>query len=236
MSRRTIARFYRLVSVREQNAGHCVLLDDKPLKTPGGRVLVLPTRALAEAVAQEWREQAAHIDPAKMPLTGLGYAAAELVPARREEVAKHALSYGVSDLVCYRADSPPELARRQAAAWDPLLGWLRERHGIALRTGSGLGFVEQPGEGLRQAADQIAALDDFELVALDRATGLTGSLVLGLCLLAGHIDAAGAFAAAHIDEEFQAEKWGRDAEAEARRRHTRLELAAAERFLQLARA
>lgn len=236
MTRRTIARFYRSVSVNERDGGFAVVLDDKPLKTPGGRLLVLPTRTLAEAIAQEWRKQDVNVEPAKMPLTGLGYAAAELVPARRNEVAEHALGYGRSDLLCYRAEAPVELVRRQAAAWDPLLDWLQERHGIAFRTGSGLGFVAQPAEGLQRAADQIAALDNFELAALDRAAGLTGSLVLGLCLLEGRLDAAAAFAAAHVDDEFQAENWGRDAEAETRRSGIRLELAAAERFVRLARA
>ncbi len=236
MSRRTIAKFYRVVSVSAQGGGYAVLLDDKPMKTPGGRVLVLPTEALAEAIAQEWREQDACIEPAKMPLTGLAHAACDLLPARRGEVAEHALGFGRSDLLCYRAENPLELARRQAAAWDPLLDWLREEHGVELRTGSGLRFVDQPAEAIERLAAFVGVLGDWELIALDRAAGLTGSLVLGLAMASGRLDAAGAFAAAHVDEDFQAEKWGRDVEAESRRRQMGSELAAAARFLQLARA
>jgi chaperone required for assembly of F1-ATPase len=236
MSRRTIARFYQSVAVNGGGGRYFVVLDAKPLRTPGGNDLVLPTRALAEAIAQEWREQDGRIEPAKMPLTGLAYAAIDFLPARRSEVAEHALSFGRSDLLCYRAADPPELARRQAAAWDPLLEWLREQHGIDLKLGSGLRFVQQSPEALQQLADRVTLFGEFELVVLDRAAGLTGSLVLGLALLEGRLGAAAAFASSHIDEEFQAAIWGRDAEAEARHRHIRLELAAAERFLQLARA
>jgi len=235
MSRRTIAKFYRSVSVSAQDGGHAVLLDGKPLRTPGGSILILPTEALAEAIAQEWREQGAHVDPARMPLTGLAHVAIDTIPARRNEVADHALGFGRSDLLCYRAEDPLELVHRQAAVWDPLLDWLREHYGIELKTGSGLRFVNQAAEALERMAALVGTLDAFELVALDRAAGLTGSLVLALALLSGRLDAAAAFAAAHIDEAFQTEKWGRDAEAEARRDRMRHELAAAERFLELAR-
>lgn len=236
MSRRTIAKFYRSASVAARNGGYAVLLDGKPLKTPGGNVLILPTEALAEAIAQEWREQDARVEPAKMPLTGLAQAAIDLLPARRREVVDHVLGFGRSDLLCYRAQDPLELVCRQAAVWDPLLDWLREEHGIALKTGSGLRYVDQPAEALERMAALVGTLGEFDLIALDRAASLTGSLVLALAMLSGRLDAAAAFAAAHIDEAFQTEKWGRDAEAEARRDRMRCELEAAERFLKLARA
>jgi chaperone required for assembly of F1-ATPase len=170
-----------------------------------------------------------------MPLTGLAYAAIDLFPDLLDEVLNHALGFGRCDLVCYRAEAPQELVARQAAAWDPVLDWLRRERGIELGTGAGLRFVEQPPPALQSIAALVGALDGFALVALDRAAGLTSSMVLGLAMLSGHLDAAGAFSAAHVDENFQADKWGRDAQAEARLAHMQDELAAAERFLRLAR-
>lgn len=235
MTRRAVAKFYRSVSVSAQNGEYVVLLDGKPIKTPGGRRLVLPTEALAEAIAQEWREQGVRVEPAKMPLTGLAYAASNLFPAHRGEIAEHVLGFGRNDLLCYRAEEPLELVRRQSVAWDPLLYWLREQHGVVLRTGSGLRFVDQPTDAVQGLAALVGSCDAFELVALDRAATITGSLVLALAMRSGHLDVAAVFAAAHVDESFQAEMWGRDAEAEARRGAMLRELGAAERFLRLSR-
>jgi chaperone required for assembly of F1-ATPase len=233
MTRRTIARFYKEVSTAAQDGGFAVLLDGKPVKTPGRAPLSLPTAAIAEAVAEEWRAQGEQIEPASMPLTGLAHAAFDLVPRHRGKVIEHILGFGRSDLVCYRAEAPSELAVRQERLWNPWLAWIAGAHGVRLQTGAGLSFIEQPVDSALALEKLVCALGDFQLAALDRAASLTGSIVLGLAMLDRRLGAADAFAAAHVDEEYQAETWGRDPASEARKAHLLAELAAAERVLHL---
>jgi len=233
MTQRTIARFYKDVSTAAEGDGYAVLLDGKPVKTPGRAAFVLPTSAFAEAVADEWRAQREQIDPVSMPLTGLVHAALDLVPHHRGKVIGHVQGFGRSDLLCYRAEAPSELALRQARLWDPWLVWVAEAHGVRLQTGTGVAFIEQPVDSGLALEKLVCALDDFQLAALDRAASLTGSIVLGLAMLDGRLRATDAFAAAHVDEEYQAETWGRDAASEARKAHLLAELAAAERVLHL---
>ena len=233
MTRRTIARFYKEVSVAAQDGGFAVLLDGKQVKTPGRAALALPTSAFAEAVAEEWRAQSEQIEPASMPLTGLAHAALDLVPHHRGKVIEHILGFGRSDLLCYRAEAPSGLAARQARLWDPWLAWIAEAHGVRLQTGTGVAFIEQPMDSGLALEKLVCARGDFQLAALDRAASLTGSIVLGLAMLDRRLSAADAFAAAHVDEEYQAETWGRDAAAEARKAHLLAELAAAERVFRL---
>jgi len=213
-----------------------VLLDGKPLKTPSRSGYALPQRALAEAVAAEWRGQGEAIDPDSMPITRLVNTAVERVPASREPVAEQVLSVGRSDLLCYRADTAPELAARQAAVWDALLDWLAERYGARLRTGQGIAFIDQPTDALAALKQAVGRLDDFALTGLSAAASILGSLVLALALWEGRIDAAEAMRLATLDEAFQSERWGVDAEAQARLDRLGAELAAVERFLRLIRA
>ncbi|MBU6445594.1 MAG: ATPase [Alphaproteobacteria bacterium] len=236
MTQRKHKRFYKNVSVGEREGGFVVLLDGKPLKTPSRSAYALPRRALAEAVAEEWRGQGEQIDPDTMPITRLANTAMERVPASRAPVAEQALALGRSDLLCYRADTAPELAARQAAAWDPLLDWLAERYGAKLRTGAGITFVEQPAAALAALRRTVEQLDDFALTGLSAAAAILGSLVLALALSEGRIDAAEAMRLATLDEVFQSERWGVDAEAQARLDRLGAELAAVERFLRLIRA
>lgn len=226
-------RFYKDVSVAEEDGGCRVLLDGRTLKTSAKAALELPTRALAEAVAEEWRAQGEEIDPPAMHLTRLSFGAIDGVKVDRAKVANHALSFGGSDLLSYRADAPQELAARQAAAWDPLLEWAAERHAARLLVTSGVGHIVQPAETLAALERAVAAQSDFALSALHAATMITGSLVLALALADGHITAEQAFAIATIDETYQAEKWGTDSEAEQRLKRHAEELAAADRFLLL---
>jgi chaperone required for assembly of F1-ATPase len=168
-----------------------------------------------------------------MPLTGLAHAALDLVPHHRGKVIEHILGFGRSDLLCYRADAPSELSARQARLWDPWLAWVADTHGVRLQTGTGVAFIEQPVDSGLGLEKLVCALGDYQLAALDRAASLTGSIVLGLAMLDGRLGAADAFAAAHVDEEFQSETWGRDVTAEARKAHLLAELAAAEHVLKL---
>jgi len=226
-------RFYKDVSVAEEGGAFRVLLDGRTLKTQAKATLELPTKALAEAVAQEWRDVGEDIDPTLMPLTRLSFAAIDGVKVDRARVADHALSFGGADLLSYRADTPQELIARQAAAWNPVLDWAKERYGAALRVTTGITHVEQPTEALAALRKAIDAQPDFALAALHTATTITGSLVLALALIDGRLTAEQAFAAATVDETFQAEKWGMDHEAEQRLKRHAAELSGAEIFLRL---
>ena len=236
MTQRKLKRFYKDVSVGGRDGAFAVLLDGKPLKTPSRSAYALPQRALAEAVATEWRQQGEEVDPDTMPITRLVNTAVERVPASRAPVAEQVLAIGRSDLLCYRADTAPGLAARQAAGWDPLLDWLAERYGARLRIGQGIAFVDQPAEALAALEQAIRPLDDFTLTGLSAAATILGSLALALALSEGRIDAAEAMRLATLDETFQSERWGVDAEAQARLDRLGAELAATERFLRLARA
>ncbi len=227
-------RFYRDVSVVPADDGFAVLLDGKPVKTPGREMLIVQPRALAEAIAEEWRGQGEEIDPAAMPLTKLANTAIDIVAPDRGRTANQILAYGRTDLLIYRAEAPQDLVARQNARWNPLLDWLAERYGARLVTGQGVTFVDQPGDALVALDSAVWAHDDFMLAALHNATTLMGSLVLALALAERRLDAEAAFAASMLDESFQVERWGRDAEAEARRERLAAELAATERFMRLA--
>ncbi|HWA30078.1 MAG TPA: ATP12 family protein [Rhizomicrobium sp.] len=226
-------RFYKDVSVREESGAWRVLLDGRVLKTQGKAAVELPNRALAEAVADEWRAQGEDIDPSSMYLTRLTFAAIDGAKADRKRVADHALSFGRTDLLSYRAEHPDELVARQAREWDPLLDWAAERFGARLNATRGITFTEQPAEALSELAEAVNGHDDYRLAALHNAATITGSLVLALALIERRLDAEQVFAAATLDEAFQSEKWGVDAEAEARLKRLSAELSGAERFLSL---
>jgi len=233
MSRGSFAKIDREVSVAAENGAWRVMLNGKPAKTPGGALLALPSHALAKAVADEWRGQGARIEPTQMKLTGLAGAALDLSPQRRDEVVAHVLAFGRCDLLCYRAEASPELGQRQAEAWDPLLAWLSSAIGAKLLTGQGIAFVRQPPEALVALETAVREFGNFKLAALQVSSALSGSLVLALALDRGHLYAQQVFDAAYIDEMFQAEKWGTDAEAEGRRAQLLAELETVERFLRL---
>jgi chaperone required for assembly of F1-ATPase len=195
----------------------------------------LPSAALAEAIAAEWEAQGERIEPLGMPLTALANTALDGVIGREVEVAADIVEYAGSDLVCYRADQPPELSRRQAAAWDPIVGWAGEVLGAKLAIGTGVMPVEQPHSVRDSIQRALEGSDAFTLTALHVMTSLMGSALLALAVLEGRLTAEEAWEAAHVDEDFQAEKWGRDAEADARREHRRREMMAASRLLALTR-
>lgn len=223
-------RFYKAVDVSDTNA---VLLDGKPVKTPQRLTLELPTRALAAAMAEEWRGQGEEIKPDTMPLTRLASTAIDIVAQHRGAVIEQIHSYANSDLLCYRAAEPAELVARQSAGWDPVLEWAAQSYGSKLAVISGVTHVEQPQDALAALRGALDQQSDFALAAMQTATTITGSLVLALALADNKLDGKQAFALSQIDETFQAEKWGRDAEAEARAKRLKAELEAAATFLKL---
>lgn len=227
-------RFYKTVSVERTDQGFRLLLDGKPVNTPARRPLFLPTEALADAVAQEWRAQEGEIAPLAMTLTRLVHTVLDGIAANRAQTIAAILRFGENDLLCYRAEAPAELVRRQQQ-WDAYLAWAAERHGARLLVTSGIGPLEQPAEPLAALRRAVEAKDAFALVALHVLSSVTGSLVLGLAALEGRLSPAEAFALSRLDEAYQAERWGKDAEAENRAHRLAQEMEDAVRLARLAR-
>jgi chaperone required for assembly of F1-ATPase len=201
------------------------------VRTPAKKQLVLPTRALADAVAAEWEAQVERIDPVTMPLTRLANSAIDAVKGREPEVRGDIARYAGSDLICYRAEAPPELVHRQAQAWDPVLAWARDALGASFHVARGIMPVSQPAPAAHSVAHAIEAHGAFELAALHVMTTLMGSALLALAHATGRLTAHDAWAAAHVDEDWQISQWGEDAEAKARREARWLEMRAASRLL-----
>jgi chaperone required for assembly of F1-ATPase len=220
-------RFYRHATIARDGENYLVRLDDKPVRTPAGRALAAPTAALAEALAAEWDAQRDVIDPAKMPLTRLANAIIDGVADRPKPVAEEVERYLGSDLVCYRAASPVGLAERQARHWDPILVWARETLGARMLRGEGVVHVAQPEQALAAVCAAIPR-DPWRLGAVHTVTTLTGSALIALALAKGLLSADEAWQAAHVDEDWNMEQWGRDELALERRacRFAELEAAA----------
>jgi chaperone required for assembly of F1-ATPase len=208
-------------------------LDGRPVKTKGGNPLAWPAPALMEAVAAEWNAAAERIDFAAMPMTRFAMTLVDLGETDAQKWRDRLLSFLKSDLVCYRASAPASLRARQAAALDPLVDWMRATFGIALATVEGVTFVEQSATALTAGEDVIAALPRGRLLGAKAAAEIAGSAVIGLALAKDAFDGERLFAASRIDEEFQVEQWGVDAEAKARAETLHRDFAHAARFLSL---
>lgn len=233
MTVRAVSRFYKTVTVEEDGGRFVVQLDGKAVKTPHRSMLALPSRALANAVAEEWAAQRGKIDPKSMPLTQLANTAIALVSEHHGKAAEQILAYGKSDLLCYRAETPDELVGRQASQWDPLLDWAEATFGARLKVGQGIAFIEQPAPVLLTLEKAVWRHDAFGLVGLHAAATILGSLVLALALAGRRLTAGEALSLAQLEETWQAEKWGLDVAAEARVTKLRVDLEAAERLLRL---
>ncbi|AOH84441.1 ATPase [Sphingomonas panacis] len=225
-------RFWKDVTV---DAERGVRLDGKPLRTPGRAPLLLPTHALAEAVADEWRACGETIDPGAMPLTGLGNAAIDRIASDTALFAAGLAAYGESDLLCYRAEDPEELAARQAAAWEPLLDWARRRYDVHFEVVTGIMHRAQPPATLARLGEAVAARGAFELAALSPIVTISGSLIAALALIEGAASPEDVWTAAIVDEEFQADRWGRDPLAENARAVRQRDFDAGVRVLDLLR-
>lgn len=223
-------RVYKAVAIAPREAGFAVVLDGRPVRTPRRRELVVPTAALAEAIAAEWRGQRDKVDPHAMPLMRLAATALDIVGTDRAAVVDQVAGYAATDLVCYWAEHPPELIERQHAAWQPLIDWAMAALDARLTVTRGVVPVAQPDSALRALRRSVDACDDWRLAALGGATTAAGSLVIGLALMAGRLDACAAWAASQIDETFEIERWGEDDEATTRRAALAAALADARRF------
>jgi chaperone required for assembly of F1-ATPase len=226
-----VRRFYQTVEVAPADDGHHLLLDGHPLRTPAKRLLALPAAGLAEALAGEWRAQGEVVQPQAMPLTRLASTAQDRMPALRAAAIEEAVGYAGTDLLCYRAAAPLDLVERQSRVWQPLLEWAASVYGARLAVTTSLLPVAQPDAAIRGLRAAVENLADWPLVGLHAATTALGSLLLGLALARGRLDAGQALAASLLDELYEIERWGRDAETERRHQALRRDVEAATLFL-----
>jgi chaperone required for assembly of F1-ATPase len=231
-----VKRVYKIVAVESVEGGFQVTLDGKPLSTPARAPLVLPQRRLIEAIAAEWDAQIDKIVPKSMPLMQLASTSIDHVGPQRERIAADVVAYAATDLVCYRADIPLALTKREQEVWQPLVDWVRSEFDAPLTIITGVMPQPQPTETLGALRATIDGLGDMELTALHALTVATGSLVIGLAAMKGRIDADAAWAASLLDETYQIEQWGEDAEAAKRRRALLQDIRNAVQFLELLRA
>jgi len=209
-------RFYASAGVGEADGGFTVTLDGKPIKTPSGRTVIVPTRSLAETIAAEWRAQGENIEPLTMPVTRFANSVVQGVVDQAEAVRDDVAKYFASDLLFYRAGHPEGLVGREASHWDPILFWAAETLGAHFILAEGLMHVRQPQSAVAAACAVLPA-DPWAIAATHVITTLTGSALLALALFHGVIDQDQAWAAAHVEEDWNAEKWGVDEEVAARR-------------------
>ena len=216
-------RFYKVVSTRQASDGTTVLLDGKPVKTPGGKVLTVTSARLADMLAREWDAQTTHIDMVHMPATRLAFTAIDFVPAARDAVAAEVARFGGSDALCYFADDSEALMERQVRRWGPMLAWAEQALGVHLIRVTGIRFEQQPAASLLRLARLAEREDDFGLAALAHATALFGSAILAFALCRGELDADAAHDLSRLEEAFQQERWGVDEEAAERTANMRAE-------------
>jgi chaperone required for assembly of F1-ATPase len=228
-----VKRFWRDAAVAEADGGFGIALDGKPVRTPARAPLVAPTRALAEAIADEWNSSGEEVDPRAMPLTGLANAAIDRVAPDPQAFAAGLARYAEADLTCYRTEGPDALVKRQSESWDVLLDWARRRYDVNFACQSGVVHVAQPDDTVRRLGHAVAVLDPFRLAGLAPLVTIGGSLVAALAVFEEALPAEAAWEAVSLDERWQLEQWGSDGEAEAALDLRRRDFLAAARFLSL---
>ncbi|MDV7338510.1 ATP12 family protein [Terasakiella sp. A23] len=228
-----LKRFYKTVSVDQDGDGFRVLLDGRQLKSPAKRSMLLPTKALAEALAKEWDSQDENILPLTMPLMALASTAVDRIGQLRDGVVEQIAKYGETDLICYWTDDPADLAKRQSDTWLPHIKWAKDRYGATLKTQTGILHIEQSQDAIDALKKAVDALNDWELAGLSIATHGTGSIILGLALIEGVIDSEQAFEDSQVDETYQIEQWGEDWEAADRRKALRADLQSVTTWIEL---
>lgn len=225
MKRPLPKRFYKEVSTDKVEEGHRILLDGRPVRTPGKKLLAVPTQPIATRLVAEWDGQGEEIDPAKMPVTRLVNTAVDGVAENFDAVFDEIVRFAGTDMLCYRADSPAGLVERQREGWDPILRWAANNRGARFILIEGVMHQEQPAPAIEAFSEALSSFrDPLALACLHTVTTLTGSALLALALAEGVIDADRAWALAHVDEDWQIEHWGTDEEAFRRRELRRAEM------------
>lgn len=228
-------RFWKNATVVAVDGGHTVQLDGRPVKTPSKAGLIVPTAAMAAAMAAEWDAQVELVDPRTMPVTRSANSAIDKVRVQHAEVVAMLAEYGDSDLLCYRAADPEGLIRRQAEGWDPLLEWAAKELGVRLRVAQGVMHVKQDPVALTRLRAELEALDEFALTAAHDLISLSGSLVLALAVTRNALLPEDAWTLSRIDEHWQIEQWGADEDANADEMIKRAAFLDAVRFYEMAR-
>ena len=226
-------RFWTAADVRAVEEGWSIELDGRSVRTPARAALTVPSETLARAIADEWNSVGETVDPRAMPLTGLANAAIDRVAPDREAFAAQLARYAEADLACYRADHPTDLVARQSETWDALLGWGRRRFDVDFCTTAGITHVDQPPATVERLSHALAVLDPFNLAGLSPLVTIGGSLLAALAVLEGAMSVEEAWDAVSVDDRYQLDRWGTDAEAEAALENRRRDFAAAARFLSL---
>ena len=226
-------RFWTEVTVEDGPEGYCLRLDLRPLRTPVRALLVVPTRALADGIAAEWREAGEEFQPRTMVLTGLANAAVDRVAEDPERFIADLARYGESDLLCYRAEHPDRLRARQAGSWDPILDWARRRYDVEFAVTEGVGFVPQPEATIARLRTTVAAFDPFRLAGLSPLVTIGGSLVTALGVVEGELDPEAGWSVVSLEDEWQLENWGEDGDARALLDGRKRDFLAAARFVSL---
>jgi chaperone required for assembly of F1-ATPase len=231
-------RFWEQAEVDEDGGGYVIRLDGKPMRLPSGEALLIDQRPLAEAIAAEWRAppRGAEMTPNLLPLTQLAATARLRIAPAPADTAASIAAYGRSELLCYRADEPPELVLRQHAAWQPWLDWAASRYDATLVVTRGISLVDQSPRALAALACAVAEQDAHGLAALGVMVPIMGSLVLGLAVAEAALEAEAAYQLSIIDEVFQEERWGRDQDAAAGRDRAAEEVRMAARYIFLTRS
>jgi chaperone required for assembly of F1-ATPase len=228
-----LKRFWKGVAVVPGESGLAIHLDGRPVRTPARELLLLPTERLAEAVADEWRSVGEQVDPRAMPLTGLANAAIDHVKPDPERFARDLAKYAEADLTCYRAEGPAALIDRQEELWGALLAWARRRFDVDFYTTRGLLHVAQPKFTVERLSSALLSLNAFQLAAMSPLVTIGGSLIAALAVLEGKISPGEAWAAVSIDDRWQLEQWGMDAEAVTALKNRERDFMSATRFLAL---
>lgn len=227
-------RFYKEVSVKTEGGLFQVCLDERIIKTPMKSTLAVGSAALAEAIAEEWSSQGEEIDSEAMIFTKLANTAIDRVATRRDDILSELVSYGGNDLLCYRASEPASLVAKETEVWDPFLNWFKETYDIRLALAAGVIHVAQEAAELDKLSSLYEKQDEFALTALHNMTTMTGSALLPLALLLGDWGPDAIWKAAHVEEDFQIERWGEDEEAQKRRKKRHEEFLLTHRFYELA--
>ena len=235
MSSTNKKRFYKISGYEVVDDGFAITLDGLRIKTQAGMPFILPFERLASAVVIEWNNQSVYIKPDTMPLTSFCCTTLDLVSVQRETIIEQLLQYGESDLLCYRSNSSRELQKFQHTYWQPLLNWVNEKYSARLKVTKGVIPIKQPNKAISKLRGVLEVLDDFHLTILTSITKISGSLIIGLCVITEHISAEDALHASQLDEIWQRKKWGEDTEDMKRNHSLHTELLDAVRFLGLVR-
>lgn len=228
-------RFYERVNVEPADRGFAIALDGRSIRTPKKAAFNVPGQPLAEAIAEEWLRQGEDIVPDSMPFFRLANTAIDMIAPQRDAVVDNLAAYGDTDFLCYRAEDPADLVSRQHETWSPWLDWAHSHYGARLVTTNGIGHVAQDDGALASLRGAVNSHGIMELASLNDLVTISGSLVLALAISAGALDLPAAWAAVRLDNDFQAEKWGRDHEAEAHAAHLREDFEGAVQFLEICR-